>query len=591
MEKSLARFERDAHIKAFFADSPKDSDPPALYVESKWRPPIGTVPQVLLDRLPRFYRGLKKLFVRSQGEPNLLPFQLRLLAWLKKHPDWIVANTDKNLGPCIIERDQYIKDALVHLNNKNIYQILSPQEAATAAHKIESEIREWTVEGRKKKVLSDMDINYIRSNTGKNSVDPHGYFYLLYKVHKKELTTRPVCSDVASITNPIGKWVDLMLKPIMEEMPTYFKDSFAFLELVENIVIPPGCSTFTSDAVNMYGNINTDAALSVICAYLRQNERRYGHYHAPTLIRALEIVMTNNIIRFGDIYVRQISGTAMGKPPAPAWATIFEGLHEIEFLPCFESNLLFYKRFIDDVFGIWKPSPIQTEDDANWQGLIAEVNNNHGLEWVFTKRLQQQPFLDMVVKIDTVDGRIKTSLYEKPMALHLYIPPHSSHPPGVLTGHIYGNLLRIFRLNSCEDDIVRDTLNFYERFLLRGHTNEVLKPLFLKGIANARKFQATSKAARTQMKEKKAEEAARRLYLHIEYHPQNPATHRIQQLFQNIVLNPPGETPLNEVEVYQNVGIPIDAMIIANHRAPNLGELFSYRDISKRNGPPVSSFL
>ena len=192
--------------------------------------------------------------------------------------------------------------------------------------------------------------------------------------------------------------------------------------------------------------------------------------------------MTNNIIRFGDIYVRQISGTAMGKPPAPAWATIFEGLHEIEFLPRFESNLLFYKRFIDDVFGIWKPSPIQIEDDANWQGLIAEVNNNHGLEWVFTERSQQQPFLDMVVKIDTVDGRIKTSLYEKPMALHLYIPPHSSHPPGVLTGHIYGNLLRIFRLNSCEDDIVRDTLNFYERFLLRGHTNEVLKPLFLKGI-------------------------------------------------------------------------------------------------------------
>ena len=121
-------------------------------------------------------------------------------------------------------------------------------------------------------------------------------------------------------------------------MPTYFKDSFAFLELVEDIVIPPGCSTFTSDAVNMYGNIRTDAALSVICPHLRQNERRYGHYHAPTLIRALEIVMTNNIIRFGDIYVRQISGTAMGKPPAPAWATIFKGLHKIEFFPYLNSS-------------------------------------------------------------------------------------------------------------------------------------------------------------------------------------------------------------------------------------------------------------
>ena len=73
--------------------------------------------------------------------------------------------------------------------------------------------------------------------------------------------------------------------------------------------------------------------------------------------------MTNDIIRFGDIYVRQISGTTIGKPPAPAWATI---LHEIEFLPYFESNLLFYNRFIDDIFGIWKPSQTQIEDNANW---------------------------------------------------------------------------------------------------------------------------------------------------------------------------------------------------------------------------------
>jgi len=123
-------------------------------------------------------------------------------------------------------------------------------------------------------------------------------------------------------------------------------------------------------------------------------------------------------------------------------------------------------------------------------------------------------FLDMTVRIDSTNGSIKTSLYEKPMALYLFIPPHSAHPPGVLTGHIFGNLLRIFRLNSDEADIIKDTLTFYDRFLVRGHKRDVLTPLFLKGIKNARKYIATSNATRSRIKEEKHEAASRRLYLH-----------------------------------------------------------------------------
>lgn len=170
------------------------------------------------------------------------------------------------------------------------------------------------------------------------------------------------------------------------------------------------------------------------------------------------------------------------------------------------------------------------------------------------------------------------------MALYLFIPPNSAHPPGVLTGHIFGNLLRIFRLNSYEDDIIKDTLNFYDRFLARGHKNtqkrDVLTPLFLKGIANARKYMATSKATRDRMKREKQEAASRRLYLHLEYHPQNPASHEIQQLFDSIVLHPLGETPLNEVAAgLGGETVPIDALTIAYHRAPNLGDKFSFTEI------------
>ena len=80
----------------------------------------------------------------------------------------------------------------------------------------------------------------------------------MYKVHKQTLSTRPVCSDCASITNPIDKWVDVMLQPIAQSMPTFFKDLFAFKAIIDALKVPLGGKSFTADAVSMYTNINTN---------------------------------------------------------------------------------------------------------------------------------------------------------------------------------------------------------------------------------------------------------------------------------------------------------------------------------------------
>jgi hypothetical protein len=44
------------------------------------------------------------------------------------------------------------------------------------------------------------------------------------------------------------------------------------------------------------------------------------------LISALVIVFRNNYFAVGNTYWKQKSGTGMGKPPAPPWATIFLAL-------------------------------------------------------------------------------------------------------------------------------------------------------------------------------------------------------------------------------------------------------------------------
>ena len=187
------------------------------------------------------------------------------------------------------------------------------------------------------------------------------------------------------------------------------------------------------------------------------------------------------------------------------------------------------------------------------------------------------------------DGKITTTLYEKPMALHCFIPPHSAHPPGVLRSHIFGNILRIFRLNSKEVDITRATMQFLRRFLVRGHSLQTIKPIFLKAILNERRFMATNPTQRQNNKLIHLERASRRLYLHVEYHPQNPTSKQLQQMFHECLFHPPGEKPLNELEAsFEKV--PIDSMIVAYHQAKNFGDIFSYRDINKQHVPPSSSW-
>ena len=61
----------------------------------------------------------------------------------------------------------------------------------------------------------------------------------------------------------------------------------------------------------MYTNIDTNKALALICPFLQENERHFGHYDATTLIRAIEIVMHNNIVKFGDNYATQNKSKAL----------------------------------------------------------------------------------------------------------------------------------------------------------------------------------------------------------------------------------------------------------------------------------------
>ena len=151
--------------------------------------------------------------------------------------------------------------------------------------------------------------------------------YLLFKVHKNPLRTRPVVSYCRNLLHPLGQLITECLQPLSKMQKSYFQDSFTLKNELELKDIPWNARLFICDATSMYTNIKTGPALHRIGKSALENKE---HLTVPpaVLMDALRLLMTNNVFQFGDTLWLQKVGTAMGAPPAPP----------------FGHNLLWYPR-------------------------------------------------------------------------------------------------------------------------------------------------------------------------------------------------------------------------------------------------------
>ena len=585
LEQTLERFERDLGLKIFFAgeDSSSSYDPKQLRGKSLWRAPLP--PTEIDNRLQQFNQNMERLFHPCHTTPNLSPLQYTTLQQIKRNPNITILSADKGLGPVGVDTKQYIEWGLKHLMDHTTYTILTEEQANTNCENLYHTIYQWTCKHRK--LLDDDTTRYIRDHVEKARKDPLGYFYLLAKLHKSPVSTRPVCSDCASLPHSVGKWVDRQLQPIVRDQKTYFQDSFELKQLLNDLdTLPLNACLFTYDAISMYTNINTEECLQRLTTFLTEpaTQDKYPHLHPLAVIDALQIVMNNNRMRFGNLIAHQHKGIAMGMAPAPSIANLFVAIYEEAHITTFPTTSLhFLRRFIDDGFGIWLRNSDPQQDDLHWIQFKTIVNSM-GLTWEFSTRSSKVTFMDLNVHLH--NGRIQTSLYAKPMALHLYIPPSSCHAPGIITGLIHGHFYRIFQLCSNKNDVEREIYLFFNRLLLRGHSLCDLIPLFLDAELKTKHHIATKCMQQRHRQSdplnttQQTQQSQQDIFFHLQYHPANPPASEIQRIWRRDMLSPPMKTPLHQLTNRDGFQIPIKKLTIAYSRAPNLGNLLSCRKLN-----------
>ena len=163
------------------------------------------------------------------------------------------------------------------------------------------------------------------------------YFYGLPKIHKRFdqfPPLRPICSGFNSCTSKLFEFVDVFLKPLAQQSPSYIKDTSDFVQKIETDVAPldTHSDTFlvTMDVSSLYPNIDhqegIDACETVI------NTRTSQLVPTSVLCDLITTILKCNTLKFGERFFHQMKGTAMGTPMAINLANLFMGKLETDLL-------------------------------------------------------------------------------------------------------------------------------------------------------------------------------------------------------------------------------------------------------------------
>jgi len=228
------------------------------------------------------------------------------------------------------------------------------------------------------------------------------------------------------------------MKELVPLIKSYIKNSFMVIDELKNMTIPTNSLFFSANAVSMYTNIDTTTGLNAISNFIQVNKDLIpNNFPCNIFLKILDLVMRNNIFSFADTYWLQLSGTAMGTPVACAYATVTFGHYEnTTILTEFSPQLLYYRRYIDDIIVIWLPP--DHNQTSIWNRFQDTLNNWGSLQWKCEAPSRKTVFLDL--ELELYNSSVKTRTFQKEMNLYLYIPPLSVHPPSCLKGLITGEL-------------------------------------------------------------------------------------------------------------------------------------------------------
>ena len=242
------------------------------------------------------------------------------------------------------------------------------------------------------------------------------------------------------------------------------------ISIVESLE-PLSFDTFlvTLDVESLYTNVPHEGGIQSLEHFLSERPTSATPSNA-CIVTMAEVVLTHNYFMFQDEYFLQRRGVAMGSPMAPNYAGLYVGfLEKTKILSTinnpFFDNIILWKRYIDDVFLLFRGTNEQLND------FFAFVNScSDHLKFTMSCDSLSLNFLDLLITRGE-DGILYTDLYTKPTDRNSLLRAESCHPLPLKNSLPYSQFCRVKRICSKPTDLNRHLTNMQGKFKERGYSN------------------------------------------------------------------------------------------------------------------------
>lgn len=467
----MKRFERKLQLYHFFRDKDNDDDDldsARLAFEenpSYW-------PKKLNKDITELCRELKtEIHLLSKTTTtfnNLSKLEVKALKELRENKDLIIKKADKNSGIVIMNRNDYETKVYNMLLDTNVYKPLSEDDGPAVKRKADKLLKTLADSNN----ITDKQYINLTSFEIKTPI-----FYGIPKIHKVNHPLRPIVSQINGPTYRLNQYIHELLLVAESEIPHLFKDTTAFLQLIEkHKSVTESTILVTMDVISLYTNIPHNEAIEFISEHYQNTLNRWRFYKTRVLPvstvqlkQLLQLMLSNCTLTFNNEYFTQLYGTPMGAPASVRIANIYMYKLLIKFLTSYNAyKPLFIGRLIDDLFFLWEKDVIDLLD------FHKKLNESHvSIKFELTYSSSKVNFLDTTIYIE--NNTVKTTLYTKPTDKKQYLAYSSSHPKHIMRAIPYSQALRYRRIITDDSILTTELGKLLVKFTDRGYPIEETK--------------------------------------------------------------------------------------------------------------------
>ena len=452
------------------SDDPSTPDEESLNkeIQAKFKPKSEWRPYPPNRTLDIFQRSIKqeilKCKFKHKRHDNLTKEERLGMRSLRDNPHITIQKADKGSAVVVMNTIDYLREGYRQLQDEQFYQKI-PEDITD---KISNKIMDQLTTMRSLNLITQKNFEFL------NVPSPtEARFYLLPKIHKKNIPGRPICSSVNHPTSHISKFVDEHIQKYVPKTKSYVRDTQHFISRLKLLGrIPENALLVTLDVSSLYTNIPNHEGILAVAEHLRTDPEK--QQIGPHLLKLLKLVLHSMSFSFNGDHYLQTGGTAMGTATAPNYANLFMDRFETKALANWPLKPMIWMRFIDDIFMIW------THGEDKLDEFITYLNSIHPtIKFTHESSITQINFLDTTVKIN--DSRnLYTTLYEKPTDTHLYLHYTSAHHAPSKTKGPYGQFLRLRRICTYDHDFEHNSEKLISHYLKRGYPEKGLRKHYKK---------------------------------------------------------------------------------------------------------------